>query len=340
MSLHGKIIFRTDGNINIGIGRIIRCAALAEMLRENFECVLAIRLPDPAVLQFTSNAFHQIISLSSSDELDADELIPHLAEGDIVVLDGYRFQFAYQQKLISKNVVVSIDDLHHGEFCSSVIINPSEGVLPSDYRGTGETRFYLGSRYALLRKEFIQCAIENRILPSERKAIISMGAGDVHQLTKKVLSSLVKSEMVDEIEIIVSNFYPDINSLQEFIRAEKRVKILLCKNLGTQEICEVMKSARTMICPSNNTLLEAASIGMQIITGTTHDFQKGILHRMSVNGIAANCGIFLDASEEELISKFQFLLSDSAKAEEQVAIQKQVIDGKSPGRIREIFSLL
>ncbi|TSA49157.1 MAG: hypothetical protein D4R43_04285 [Sphingobacteriales bacterium] len=67
MALHGKIVFRTDGVEKIGLNHLIRCAALAEMLREYYECVLAIRAPNPSALQLVGGIFHSIISLPASE---------------------------------------------------------------------------------------------------------------------------------------------------------------------------------------------------------------------------------------------------------------------------------
>lgn len=101
MALHGKIIFRTDGGEKIGLNHLIRCAALAEMLREQYECVLAIRVPNPSALQLVGGVFHSIIPLPASENYDGDELISILHAGDIVVLDGIQFQTEYQKKSAS-----------------------------------------------------------------------------------------------------------------------------------------------------------------------------------------------------------------------------------------------
>ena len=38
-----KILFRADGNEEIGYGHVIRSLALADMLKENFECIFVTR---------------------------------------------------------------------------------------------------------------------------------------------------------------------------------------------------------------------------------------------------------------------------------------------------------
>jgi UDP-2,4-diacetamido-2,4,6-trideoxy-beta-L-altropyranose hydrolase len=45
MQEKSRIVLRADGNSRIGLGRVIRSLALAQMLDEVFECVFAIQEP-------------------------------------------------------------------------------------------------------------------------------------------------------------------------------------------------------------------------------------------------------------------------------------------------------
>lgn len=74
---------------------------------------------------------------------------------DIIVLDGYPFDTAYQQVLRERGCkLVSIDDIHAYPFVVDAIINTAGGVSPAHYQALPETRFCLGLRYALLRRPF------------------------------------------------------------------------------------------------------------------------------------------------------------------------------------------
>ena len=46
-----KVVLRADGNSKIGLGHVYRLLALAEMLKEDFECVLAMNDTDDFVLK-------------------------------------------------------------------------------------------------------------------------------------------------------------------------------------------------------------------------------------------------------------------------------------------------
>ncbi len=340
MALHGKIIFRTDGGEKIGLNHLIRCAALAEMLREHYECVLAIRVPNPSALQLVGGVFNSILSLPASENYDGDELISHLQAGDIVVLDGIQFQTDYQKKIREHSKVVCVDDLHDHHFVADAIINHAEGILPKDYSTEEHTRFYLGARYAMIRQPFIKAVTENSELSIANRAMIHIGGNDFHNTTQKVLSALVKTEMINELEVVVSKMNPNISLLEDFIYTKRKTaKIMLCKNLPGDELCDLMKTCRYMICAANNVLYEACAVGMKIISGYTSPAQLEILHGLVAKGVVNNFGNFLTEDENSVQARFELFMNDESTSQ-QLSNQKLLIDGKSPERMFELFNKL
>src|SRR5690606_19869813 len=76
-----------------------------------------------------------------------------LITGDeIIVLDGYHFDTAYQKRVRDTGAsLVYIDDHAEGPFDADAVINHSPGVDIQQYLGKSwETRFFLGPKYALI----------------------------------------------------------------------------------------------------------------------------------------------------------------------------------------------
>ncbi|TSA49158.1 MAG: hypothetical protein D4R43_04290 [Sphingobacteriales bacterium] len=267
-------------------------------------------------------------------------MISRLHAGDIVVLDGFQFQTDYQKKIREHCKIVCIDDLHNHQFVTDAIINHAEGILPKDYSTDEHTRFYLGARYAMIRQPFIKAAMGNSELSIANRAMIHIGGNNFHNTTQKVLSALVKTEMINEIEIVVSKMNPNISLLEDFIYAKRKTtKILLCKNLPGDELCDLMKTFRYMICIANNVLYEACAVGMKIILGYTSPAQMKILHGLVAKGAVNNFGNFLTEDENNLKSRFKLFMNDETTWQ-QLSNQKLLIDGKSPERLFEIFNKL
>jgi UDP-2,4-diacetamido-2,4,6-trideoxy-beta-L-altropyranose hydrolase len=111
--LKRKIIFRVDGNANIGLGHLVRCMALAEMLRYDF------------TIHFICHELHEktrAMLESVCQELtiikdETESLAKFIASSDIVVLDGYNFNTDYQKQIKNSGCkLVCIDDLNTGYF--------------------------------------------------------------------------------------------------------------------------------------------------------------------------------------------------------------------------------
>ena len=130
------IVFRADGSSEIGLGHIIRSSALAYMLKDEFECILATRCKIDSLLETLKTSFSNIISLPDQDyNLETQLLADILPAQNLIVLDGYNFDSQYQRLLVNKGFdLFSIDDIHAFQFHSKVIINHAGGISPLDYQ--------------------------------------------------------------------------------------------------------------------------------------------------------------------------------------------------------------
>src|SRR5688572_723719 len=142
--VYPKIIFRTDGNSNIGLGHIMRCIALSQMLKEDFNnIVFFIREPSESISELFKREGIQLVSL-----IEEEEFFSTLSAKEIVVLDGYHFDTAYQKKVKSSgSQLVCIDDLRDKHFVADILINPAPGLVEAEYDAEKYTRFLLGADY-------------------------------------------------------------------------------------------------------------------------------------------------------------------------------------------------
>ena len=94
-----KIFFRTDGYKDIGLGHIIRCLALGEMLRDDFQIVFACQKRDNEVLNIIRKEGFDLIELPVEEDYDTDAetILAYLDQNIILILDGYHFKETYQQ---------------------------------------------------------------------------------------------------------------------------------------------------------------------------------------------------------------------------------------------------
>ena len=66
MQNKAKIVFRADGHAKMGLGHVIRSLALADMLKEDFDCHFMIRNPLPALRVQIMEVCQHLIGISGN----------------------------------------------------------------------------------------------------------------------------------------------------------------------------------------------------------------------------------------------------------------------------------
>src|SRR6266496_4037655 len=130
--LRKKVIIRADGNSSIGLGHVVRCCALADVLKDNFDCYFYIRKPSQSIVEEIKQYCISVFEMDEtiSYEQEAVTWSKELQGNEIVVLDGYNFDTTYQQKIKSKGCkLVCIDDIYAYYFVADAVINHAPGIL-------------------------------------------------------------------------------------------------------------------------------------------------------------------------------------------------------------------
>jgi len=202
-----RIAFRVDASPQIGIGHLMRCLTLAEVLKKEGHEIHFIS----ARLAVDSSWLHQYkVSILPKEnnqeihysdlaqEIDAKKTIDTLC-GDIdyLIVDNYDLDIVWHRILRRyTNKIMVIDDLADKEFDCDLLLNQNLGSCASDYQGRvpDSCKLLLGCDYALLREEFLclrKRALEKRESTQQIKNIlVCMGGSDKSNATYKVLQQI------------------------------------------------------------------------------------------------------------------------------------------------------
>jgi UDP-2,4-diacetamido-2,4,6-trideoxy-beta-L-altropyranose hydrolase len=338
--LKKNLIIRADGGTSIGMGHIVRCLALADMLRDDFQIIFAIQAPDVSILQQIHNVTGITIHLPETDNylLDLKNLSGYLNADTIVVIDGYNFRTEYQQGIKDKGCrLVAIDDLHSWHHVADAVINHAPGAQKKLYSSEMYTKFYLGLDYALLRKEFLERSKSERKILSVKKIFISMGAADAGNLSEKFSRILITLEQIEEIHLMLGTINPNLESIAKLTEESKRVKIIPHFNIDANELVELLTICDLCICPASSISLESCAVGIPLISGYTAANQKNILDGLSKYGSAINAGDLNSISNDEILKKITMLVNDQSLLNKTLMNQSQMINGMSVNRVKELF---
>lgn len=338
-----KIVIRADGGTSIGMGHIIRCIALADMLKNDFTIVFAIQQPIESVIKNIHSVSQTILHLPFTNDYHQDSInfVQFIESTDIVILDGYNFQTDYQQAIKNKGCkLVVIDDLHNWHHVADAIINHAAGIRENEYDKETYTKLFLGLNYALLRKKFLEQSTPARKIAAIKKVFISMGAVDITNLTLKFTDAIVAIKEIEEIHLMLGSINPNIHLIDSLIQKNKHINIIKHFEIGADQLFELLKTCDVAICPASSISIECSAVGIGLIAGFTADNQKGILNGLERHKMLINLGDFNKMSSDEIRTKFESLSKQPAQFNMQIENQKKMIDGKSPERILALFQNL
>lgn len=295
-----KIYFRADAGPEIGFGHFVRTLALADILKDNYECIFFTQEPTTYQKEELSKVC-RYVSLPS-DKTKFDAFISCLQGDEIVVLDNYFFDTDYQHRIKQKGCkLVCIDDMHDKHFVADAVINHSLGINISDYSIEPYTKLYLGLNYALLRRPFLdvlQGAEFHDIKSDSLTILLSFGGSDKMDLTSRYLMMLRNLDNVVKVYVITGDAYSG--------RTLKNLKFEYKRNIPAEEMVSLLQFVDVAILPASTIMKEALACKTRVIGGYYVENQMNSYKRFSEKNAIIGVG---DFSEQHTLEKIESLLT-------------------------------
>ena len=338
-----KLLFCADGNAETGLGHIMRCLALADVLADTFDRRFAVVQPDDAVIRLIEKHNVSVIALATSD---VAELLTHTTRDDVVVLDGYSFNESFQldvRKRASK--LVFIDDLMQDHQVADVVINHAGGVTETAYEAEPYTQFCLGPHYALLRPEFLRPGGFGEP-PANGPIFVNLGGADLQNTSLTVLKGIQQVDATLPVHLILGPFHPDRAAIEAYKRELPNLTIL--QNLTAEQMANELQQCQLAITSCSTIAYEVCAVNRPLITVLTADNQAQLAQFLADEKLALSVNfptlltrltpiISLENMLKLAIQGFQFMPETVA---ESLANQRRFFDGRSPERLRALFQEL
>jgi UDP-2,4-diacetamido-2,4,6-trideoxy-beta-L-altropyranose hydrolase len=330
-----RLVLRADGNSQLGLGHVMRLLALAEILRADFEALIfLIQAPDAALVALLRGAGMQVTTLPNGpfgQEL-ADVLPALLHPADVLVLDGYGFDYAYQnavRPLVAH--LVCLDDLHAFPFAADLVLNPAGGITPADYDlRQPAARLLAGPGYAPLRADF-QPLASSAALASPSQVLLCLGGADPRQLTQATAAALLALPTVAQVHAVVGSAYAAWDELCAWAAAQGP-RLTLYRALAAGQLAALMRRCgAAVLSPSTISYEYCAAGGGLLLTLPTAANQHDLDHFLREAGLALP---FPAASNVLTATEAPRLAAQLRKA------QRYHFDGLATQRLRQEFAAL
>lgn len=315
-------VFRADASARMGVGHAIRTLALAQAwVALGGRAVYAMARSVPGLAEKIKAAGAELASVDaepgSAHDVELTAALARSAGADWLVVDGYQFGSAYHETAGSGawRMLALDDEGLAGRYDADIVLNQNFHASESLYPDRSErTRFLLGPEYALIQRGFSRWrGRERENPPIARRMLVTMGGGDLNNVTRKAVEALGLVSIEDmEARVVIGGANPNYDSVMESA-SRAGLSIRVETNIG--DMAEAMAWADIAVTAGGSSLFELAFLGTPFIMITTADNQKPVERAINRLGLGACLGWHGDVSPETIAERMRTLaLSQSARA--------------------------
>ena len=284
-----KILFRADADKIIGFGHFVRTLALADMLKDDFDCTFYTQTPTDYQKAEVAKVC-KLVELPSDDS-KFDLFLSLLRGEEIVFLDNYFNTSEYERQVRNKGcklVVISTNDKHH---YADVLINMGNDDL-SKFDVEHYTRICKGLEWTILRPVFLtKRQSGDRINGS---FVISFGGTDQYGLLEVVVNVLRKLYPQSQLHIIATSLI----SRKRILGLEEKGCIAHI-DVSASEIASLFDICENAILSTSTIAIEALSREINVYAGYYVDNQYKLFSFLHDNRYIYGLGNLLDKTMPE-----------------------------------------
>ena len=332
------LIIRADASATIGHGHVMRCLALAQSWQDRGgRCIFASAHPIAALeTRLKSEGFESVkLNAVSGSREDAEKLVECAAQNDTrwVVIDGYHFAIEYQRIVKTAGVkLLVVDDYGQiGSYAADVILDQNTGTAENFYHQRGaDTELLLGTRYAMLRREFREWrGWKREVPPVARKLLVTMGGSDPENLTAQVIEAFGRLRLPElDVKIVVGGGNPHKAELSQVAATMDNIRI----EVDARNMPELMADADVAISSASSTCWELCMLGLPAIVVDAARNQLPLAQ--ALNSIEA--AVHIPRAEfriERITQEIQSITAAVDQRDKLSANASRLIDGRGAARV-------
>ena len=333
------LIIRVDANTQMGTGHFMRCLALAQAWKDaGGQVIFVTACQSEGLLQRLREEGFDIHLLAHPypDPSDWDYTKDILAAypNAWVVLDGYHFDEACQQQVkeTGQRLLVIDDMAHLKHYYAHIILNQNLHAEQLHYSCELYTRLLLGTRYVLLRREFLAWRDRKREIPEvAQRVLVTLGGSDPENHSLKVIQALQEVDIPAlEATVVIGASNPNSDVLEAAARQSPIPIRLIC---NATNMPELMAWTDVAVSTAGSTVWELMFMGLPALLIATAGNQAPIARSIADLGGA----IWIDHRSADwaqvLAEEASQLSSDYAARLEMSKKGKSLVDGKGLKRI-------
>lgn len=323
-----KVIIRTDGNHQIGMGHVYRSLNLANSLKKAGHKVIFL----------TANQETRKILVKKSQcymlpkhYVRSKQKIIRKFEPDIIILDKLKEKTSEIRLLQKIAKLVAIDYTGRNKNMIKNSIN-----MLYQRSAASENNSFSGFEYTILNKTF-QNSRPVHVKKNARSILVLQGGSDTRCFTPKIIGALNNLKAGFRITTVLGPSFRCWKELKKSTMLNKKpLKILHnVKNMNS-----IMSKHDMAITAGGMSLLELCRLGVPSIVICGERFENETASLLQKKGFGINLGYGLKVSKSRIARVTKELLADYDKRRRMSKAGINTIDGKGTARVVKIIEQL
>jgi UDP-2,4-diacetamido-2,4,6-trideoxy-beta-L-altropyranose hydrolase len=362
MKLNNWFVIRADCAEHIGIGHAMRCLAFAEwavdlsikpiLLCKQYNEFIDNKIKNiggelivlPSSNQNSSTTYPHSNWLKGSELDDATECSIEIHELTLrhnnaplfIILDHYAIAAPWEKQLEKIAPVLVIDDLNDRSHDCTWLVDQTFGKTRLDYESiiSDRTETFIGSEYALLRKEFtnIHNSKEDVDPTPTVKILITLGGIDKANDTKKIVEYLFSEQFMKKrlkVTAVTSSSNPHIFQLKELASNNADINVIIdCNNMA-----QLMSEHDLCIGAAGSSSWERCAVGLPTINLVLAENQREIAKNLAHSEAIVNLGDVTQLTKKILTQTVEKLANSKEILNSLISNSRKICDGRGAARI-------
>lgn len=280
-----KVVFRVDASAQMGIGHLMRCLTLAEVLHEHgvhirFVCrehagnLIALLqqkampvtvLPAPTINDITSGEdYASWLGVTQAEDAEQTTKALNGEKPDWLVADHYGLNIEWEQQLRPYVIkMMAIDDLANRHHDCDVLLDQNYSVEGEQcYAGLtpDACKLLVGPRYALLKPEYAAYRKTLRAHDGQvKRVLVFFGGTDSHNMTGLALEALTHPGLTHlEVDVVVGANNPH----RKVIKQQVSHRPLTILHEPRSHLADLMAQADLALGAGGTTTWERLCLGL------------------------------------------------------------------------------
>lgn len=340
------LIFRADGNSQIGAGHIMRCLAIANAAAESGIDSVFVTASDD--MKKTIESRNIVCHVMDTDyrHMEHEDIIS-VAEKykpSAIIVDSYYVTEAYLKNIhkwcqANNCELVYIDDVKAWAYTCDLLINYNIYAKEADYmtlyaneEGRAIPRMLLGASYVPLRKEFANAALKD-VKQHVTDVFVSTGGADPEHMACELMKKAITSDYI--YHFVVGSMNRDKEMLKSL--AKQHDNIYVYENVT--DMSSLMGKCDIAVSAAGSTLYELCAMKVPTVTYVMADNQRELSETFDSKGIIANIGDVRIIGREEtaglIIDSVETMANNYEARCKTADRMKSIVDGRGTYRIIE-----